>query len=290
MKILITGSNGFIGKNINEHFQNKFTEISAPKREELNLLDRDAVESYIKKNNFDVIVHCCVTLTSIEQNLEMYFNIERLSNSFGKLICIGSGAEFDGKNYIPKMSEDYFDKNIPSKSDIYGYSKYEIAKDILKKKRNIYNLRVFGIFGKYEDYRRRLISNNICKLLCGENITLNKNGCFDYMYVNDFSNIVENFIKVEPKHSTYNTCTGKVIEFLTLVKIINDIDGRELPIEIKQEGINPEYSGDNSRFVEEFGSIKLTDPKISIKELYNWYKLKSNLTFDDKLFDSWIKN
>ena len=34
-------------------------------------------------------------------------NIEKLSNSYGKLICIGSGAEFDGKNYIPKMNEDY---------------------------------------------------------------------------------------------------------------------------------------------------------------------------------------
>ena len=46
-----------------------------------------------------------MTLTSIEQNLEMYFNIERLSNSFGKLICIGSGAEFDGKNF--KKKEKY---------------------------------------------------------------------------------------------------------------------------------------------------------------------------------------
>ena len=112
MKILITGSNGFIGKNIKEHFQTKFNEIFAPKRDELNLLNRNAVESYIKKNNFDVIIHCCVTLTSIEENLEMYFNIERLSDLFGKLICIGSGAEFDGKNYLPKMSEDYFNKYI----------------------------------------------------------------------------------------------------------------------------------------------------------------------------------
>ena len=290
MKILITGSNGFIGKNITEHFQDKFKQIFAPKRDELNLLDADAVESYIKKNNFDVIIHCCVTLTSIEQNLKMYFNIERLSSTFGKLICIGSGAEFDGKNYVPKMKENYFQKNIPPKSDIYGYSKYEIAKDILKKKRNIFNLRIFGIFGKYEDYRRRLISNNICKLLRGENIVLNKNGCFDYMYVNDFSKILEKFIYEDPKYSTYNTCTGEVIEFLTIAKIINEIDGGKKQIEIKQEGINPEYSGNNLRFTEEFGPMNLTDPKIAIKELYNWYKLESNLIFDDKLFDSWIKN
>ncbi len=290
MKILITGSNGFIGKNILEYFQTKFNDISAPKRGQLNLLDSEAVESYIKDNKFDIIIHCCVTLNSIEQNLKMYFNIERLSEYFGKLICIGSGAEFDKRNYIPKMTEEYFDQHVPLKTDIYGYSKYIIAKDILKKKRNIFNLRVFGIFGKYEDYRRRLISNNICKLLKGEHIILNKNGCFDYMYVNDFSKIVEKFISASPKFSTYNTCTGNVIEFLSLAKIINEIDGRKKKIEIKEKGINPEYSGDNTKFIDEFGSIGFTDPKIAIKELYNWYKFESNLTFDDKLFDMWIKN
>ena len=117
MKILITGTNGFIGKNILEYFQTKFTEISAPKRDQLNLLETDAVENFIKNNKFDVIIHCCVTLTSIEQNLKMYFNIERLSNFFGKLICIGSGAEFDKRNYIPKMNEEYF--NMMDKKQLF---------------------------------------------------------------------------------------------------------------------------------------------------------------------------
>ena len=290
MKILITGTNGFIGRNLKEYFQDKYSELSTPKRHELNLLDSSAVESYIKNKNFDVVVHCCVSLTSIEENLKMYFNIEKLSNSYGKLICIGSGAEFDGKNYIPNMKEEYFDKYVPSKSDIYGYSKYEIAKDILKEKRNIYNLRVFGIFGKYEDYRRRLISNNICRLLCGMNVSLNKNAFFDYMYVNDFSKIVEMFFDRNPEHSTYNTCTGEVIDFLKIAKIINETDGRGKPIEVKQDGDNGEYSGDSSRFFKEFGTINFTKPEVSIKELYNWYKNESNLKFDEKLFDTWIKN
>ena len=55
------------------------------------------------------------------------------------------------------MKENYFGKYIPVKSDIYSFSKYQIAKDIESKKKNIYNLRGFGIFGKYEDYRRRFI-------------------------------------------------------------------------------------------------------------------------------------
>ena len=162
MKILITGTNGFVGKNLKEYFQGRYKDIFCPKRQELNLLETNSVSEYLKTKKFDVVIHCGVTLYSIEQNLNMYFNFEKCSEFFGKLICVGSGAEYDVKNYMPKMKESYFGKNKPSMSDIYGYSKYEIAKNIESKQRNIYNLRVFGIYGKYEDYKRRFISNNIC--------------------------------------------------------------------------------------------------------------------------------
>ena len=46
MKILVTGSNGFIGANIKEFFQKKY-DIYSPKRESLNLLDFANVENYI---------------------------------------------------------------------------------------------------------------------------------------------------------------------------------------------------------------------------------------------------
>ena len=39
-------------------------------------------------------------------------------------------------------------------------------------------------------------------------------------------------------------------------KIINDIDGRKLPIKIKEEGLNSEYSGDNKLFMNEFKEMK----------------------------------
>ena len=135
MNILITGTNGFIGRNLKDHFEKKEAKLNTPKRDELNLLNSDEVKNYIRENNFDIVIHSCVTLTSIEQNLKMYFNLERLSQFYGKLICIGSGAEFNAKNYVPKMNEDYFNKHVPSKDDIYGFSKYEIAKDILKKEK-----------------------------------------------------------------------------------------------------------------------------------------------------------
>ena len=184
MKILITGTNGFVGRNLKEYFQKKYEDVRCPKRQELDLLDSHSVYTFIMKNEFDIIIHCAVTLNSVEHNLKMYFNLERCSKSFGKMICVGSGAEYGMSSYIPKMKEEYFGTNIPL--DIYGFSKYVIAKDILTKHRNIINLRVFGIYGKYEKYKQRFISNNICRALSGLDISINKNVYFDYQNTHSY--------------------------------------------------------------------------------------------------------
>ena len=197
MKILITGTNGFIGKNLIEYFKTRDEDIYCPKRQQLNLLDSDYVFEYLNNNKFDLIIHCGININSVEENLKMYFNLERCSKHYGKMFCIGSGAEYDMRNYKIRMKEHYFKNNIPE--DIYGFSKYVIARDIEAKKKNIYNFRVFGIFGKYEDYKRRFISNNICRVICNLDITINKNMFFDYIYVNDFCRIIGILIDKEPE-------------------------------------------------------------------------------------------
>jgi GDP-L-fucose synthase len=283
MKILITGTNGYIGKNLKEYFQDKYKDLYCPKRQELDLLDSQAVYEYLTGNKFDVVIHCGVTLLSVEQNLKMYFNLERCSRFFGKMLCVGSGAEYDTRHYIPKMKEEYFGTHIPL--DIYGFSKYVIAKDIECRHRNIYNLRVFGIFGKYENYRRRFISNNICRVLSGLNLSIKKNMYFDYLYVNDFSKIVGMFINKEAARRSYNICTGKSIDLLTLAEIIKKVDGRKVPIDIQEEGLGVEYTGDNELFLQEFGEFNFTPPEKAINELYQWYRDSSNIAFNAKDFE-----
>ena len=46
--ILITGANGFIGKNLCEQLKHKYN-LLAPLRAELNLLDENKVNEYFKK-------------------------------------------------------------------------------------------------------------------------------------------------------------------------------------------------------------------------------------------------
>ena len=276
MKMLITGSNGFVGKNLAEFFQKRYENVFCPKRAELNLVDAQAVRDYLVAHQFDVVIHAAVTTTSVEQNLQMYFGLERCSGSFGRMLSIGSGAEYDLRHYVPKMKEEYFGTHIPT--DIYGFSKYVMARDIEKLPRNIVNLRVFGIYGRHENYKRRFISNNICRVLSGLDIAVNRNVAFDYLYITDFLAITEWFMRAEPKCRSYNICTGNSVDLLTLANLIRKIDGGNRIITIKKDGMNPEYTGDNTRFLSEFGDYPFIDHETAVRDLYHWYEDPVNYT------------
>jgi dTDP-4-dehydrorhamnose reductase len=69
MKILLTGANGMVGKNIlalATHYQHEFL---APKSAELNLLDALAVRQYIEKNQPDIIIHAAGIVGGIQANI-----------------------------------------------------------------------------------------------------------------------------------------------------------------------------------------------------------------------------
>ena len=107
---------------------------------------------------------------------------------------------------------------------------------------------------------------------------------FDYLYIDDFSKIVEMFIKKEPQRRSYNICTGQGIDLLTLAKMIQRVDGRNFPIDVKEEGLGTEYTGDNTLFLQEFGKFDFTPPEKAIGDLYRWYQSPDNIVLDTRDF------
>jgi GDP-L-fucose synthase len=256
MKILITGGSGFIGRNLKEQYDKNYS-VFAPTSSELNLLDENSVSEYLRKYRFDAIIHAAnwtVTRTStkdptkeLDHNLRMFFNLARCSDSFGKMIYFGSGAEFDREHRTPKMKEDYFDTHVPK--DQYGFSKYLMAK-YAQGSSNIYNLRLFAVFGKYEDWKIRFISNTICNVIYDLPVKIKQN---------------------VPSDHVYNVCTGQANDLESLAKIVLEVSRKDLPIKIKEEGLGREYSGDNSKVVNELGDLEFRDIAEGIKELFVWY-------------------
>lgn len=292
MKILLTGGSGFIGRNIRESFLIKKYEILSPSSQELNLADEKSVDTFFKKNIIDIVIHAAVKpghrnakdLSNLfYTNSRMFFNLERHKDEYKKMLILGSGAIYDMRNYHPKMKEEEWINNIPV--DEHGYCKY-VCEKIIEHTSNIFDLRIFGIFGKYEDYSIRFISNAICKTLFDLPITIKQNRNFDYLYINDLMPILNWFIENNPKYQAYNITPKTSISLYELALMIRKISGKDLPIYIAQDGMGLEYSGDNTRLLNEYPDMTFTTLEDSISNLYEWYyKQKSNIKIENLLFD-----
>ncbi len=136
-RILITGSSGFIGRNLKEYLGKKF-KVFAPTHEELDLLDGNKVRDYVKRNEIKLIIHGANVgggrdtqnqKDVIGTNLRIFFNIIRNENLVERIIYFGSGAEYDKSRDLKKVKEEDFDKRIPN--DDYGFYKYVCSKYIL---------------------------------------------------------------------------------------------------------------------------------------------------------------
>lgn len=282
-KILLTGGSGFVGKNILESYLSEKYFITAPSRAELDISDEKSVEKFFLDKKFDIIIHSAGkpghrNAKDISKlyctNTVMFFNLIKHSDKYERMINIGSGAIYDLKNYKPKMKEDFFGKNIPQ--DEHGFCKYELGK-FIEKSDNIVDLRIFGLFGKYEDYAIRFISNSICKTLFDLPITIKQNRKFDYVYINDLMPILEYFIENKPVNNAYNVTPDESIELLQLAEKIKKISGKELPILVKEECFGLEYSGDNSLLKKEIGFVDFTEIDKAIEELYEWYNQNQSI-------------
>jgi len=275
--VFITGARGFIGRNLAEQFSRKY-KLLTPGHKELDLLDEKAVGNYFKKNKIDTVINCAViggsrkeehVESSLSGNLRIFFNILKNKSKFKKMIHLGSGAEYDKSEKIINVKELDFDRKIPQ--DEYGFFKYICSKYIQNEK-NIVCLRIFGLFGKFEDFRYRFISNAIVNNIKGLPITINQNVFFDYLYINDFVKIVDYFIENKVKHMFYNLGTGNKIDILTIAKKINLISQCRSEIKVKHTGLNNEYTCDNTRLKKELKNFLFSDFDESLKELYNWYR------------------
>ena len=287
-RIFITGGSGFVGRNLAEFLSDRYL-IFAPKHADLDLLDTDATRRYIKEKEIQVIVHCAnvgggrdtVRMGKVaEQNIRMFFNLERCLDKPKRMIFLGSGAEYDVRHYKPKMKEDYFDAHVPD--DEYGFSKYVCSKHILAARKNIAGLRLFGVFGKYERYDIRFISNAIVRNILKMPIKISRNVKFNYLYIDDLVKIIERFINNSVQGKVINVTPGKPTDLLTIARKINDLGENKSRVVVQNKGWGKEYSADTRMFSKLYPGFEFTPIDRALKDLYYWYK--NNMSLVNKKF------
>ncbi len=281
-KILILGGTGFIGKSLKELFSEdqKQYQIFSPTRKELNITKYEECYSYLKRIKPDIIIHASVDINSVENSVGMLNNILANKSFFGKLIFLGSGGEYNPRLYQPLMKEDFTKNSYPENG--YYLSKFICGREIeFSEIENIFNLRIFGIYGPYELYQKRFISNNICRVLSGLPISLNRDMNFDYLYIDDLFKIIKIFINNNSlNYKTYNVCSGKPIKLSYLANQIKEIMNVKKEVIIKNKGLNPEYSGDPGRLLKEIGHYNFIKHSDSIKAMVNFFYKKFSINND----------
>ena len=193
MKILITGSNGYIGKAVKEHYADH--DLTLLHREVCELTDESQVDSFFDNleapccpKSYDAVIHCAALGGNIierdkpkvlHDNLKMFLNLHKHKDKFGKLIHFGSGAQYHEDTY-------------------YGLSKRVIA-DLCKTDDKFFNIIVYGLFDKNE-IETRFIKSCINKCKEGKPIIVHKNKKMDFFHMEDLLILIDNIISVDEEN------------------------------------------------------------------------------------------
>ena len=257
-KVLFTGGTGFVGKNVIPFLKDDNIEIIAPTRAELNLFDYEEVKNFVTNNRIQVVIHSAnpnpaknsvdESINMFKGSLEIFMNFYRLRDCYEKMLYIGSGAEYDKRYDIVSATEDQI--GIYQPTDEYGFAKF-IMNELARKSENIYNLRLFACYGPY-DFSTKFITHAITCCLNKEPLTIRQDCWFDYLHVYDFAKMLKYFIINTPKYHDYNICSGTRVKLSQIAAMVIDQMQSDSKILLLKEGMNKEYTADNTRLLKEF--------------------------------------
>lgn len=141
MRILLTGGSGMVGKNILEAAQARGIEVLAPGRADMNLLDRNSTEQFIKAEQPDLIIHAAGRVGGIQaniahpvaflvENLDMARNLIGAAHATGvrKLLNIGSSCMYPRGHQDPLKEEMVLSGELEPTNEGYAIAKIFAAK------------------------------------------------------------------------------------------------------------------------------------------------------------------
>jgi nucleoside-diphosphate-sugar epimerase len=239
MRILITGSNGVIGRFLTKKLKDH--DVFVPKRSSVDFINREHVDKFFSSHSkFDLVLHCAVvggnrvhqdSWEALDDNLKMYYNILHNKNNYDKFISFGSGAEI-------------YMQDTP-----YGLSKKSIAKSILDQY-NFYNIRIFGLFGEGE-LETRFIKANLNRYFNHQPIEVYQNKFMDFFYIEDLWKVVKYYVDIKYPPKEIDCCYGDtMISLVDIANMINELDDHKVEIVIKNEHPSDNYIKENPSTIE----------------------------------------
>ena len=226
-KVLITGGNGYLARNISSSLQAD-SEVRLLTRDDVDLTDAYSVFKWFQSSvTFDAVIHTAITggrrtgvqnsgkptppdAEVIDQNLRMYYNLLECKNFYKKFIHLGSGAE-----------------KIDSQ-DPYVLSKKIISKSITAKD-EFYNIRIYSVFDENEQ-DDRFIKANVLRYINNEEIVIHCNKKMDFFYMQDFLSVVRYYVENEAPPKEIDCSYSEVKSLHDIVNYINTLGNHSVSI------------------------------------------------------------
>lgn len=175
MTILITGSNGQLGMEVQMLLKEKEIPFVAYDREELDITDLEKVNTTFNKIKPTYIFHCAA-FTAVDKAEDEGKELNELVNVVGSknialaseevgatLIYISTDYVFDGS----KVDEMYTEVDKPNPLNAYGKSKLSGENEVQKNCSKSYIIRTSWVFGQYGNnfvYTMKKLSKTMDKL------------------------------------------------------------------------------------------------------------------------------
>ena len=292
-KVLITGGTGFIGRNVVDELISRGWEVHslvfppfAPEKEgliqyEMNLMDTDAVNKFLKEHNFENLIHlawyvgpkCHVHDLNLDWTLATLNLLKNFKENGGKRFAgAGTISEYEYKyGYLLE------DETPTSPNTLYGESKnsiYKIASVYCKQNGIEFKWpRIFNLYGPAEK-SQRLMPSVINSCLKGEDVKVSDCLKFqDYLHVKDTAcGIVDVF--ESDIEGAVNICSGKPVQLRAIVEKIAELTNFKGKI---LWGAIPAAFGDevvvgNNEKLKSIGWNQKYSLEEGLKETIDWWK------------------
>ncbi|MFI3300980.1 MAG: NAD(P)-dependent oxidoreductase [Candidatus Gastranaerophilales bacterium] len=292
-KVLITGGTGFIGQNIVNILLEKGYEVHSlvyPPfakeqkglvQHEMNLMDIDAVDNFLKEHCFENLIHlawfvgakCHTSNVNIDWVISTLSFLKSFQQSGGKkFLMAGSISEYEYK--YGYLTEDLTPTNSGT---LYGEGKnviYKLANAFCKQNDMDFKCaRIFNVYGQSER-AQRLMPSVINSCLKGEDVKVSDCLKFqDYLHVEDMANGIVTLFESE-LYGAVNICSGEAIQLRKIVERIAELT------EFKGEilwGAIPAAFGDNlvvgnNEKLKSIGWTPKYNLEEGLKQTIKWWK------------------
>lgn len=295
MRILVTGANGFIGRNVCESLMNQGHEVveglydsSKGTHRRIDLTMGQDVQRCIGNVRPDVIVNCAGVVgpgANFEDNVQITRNlIEAVAMNGLRLyryVVCGSAGEYgrvDPKEWPVKES-----------TELNGDSPYASSKvreeRVALELANRYNIdlviaRIFNPIGSDMAPKFLIPSlvGQINDMINGkvDSITVNRlDSLRDYINIDDAAHAIALLATKDHKHEVYNIGSGVATSTREILKSILDTCGLSTNVEVREQSPNPENSvasqADITLVRDDFGWVPTKTIDQSIREIVERY-------------------